>query len=199
MYSFDESSNGFACRILLAHSKGSRNMNALANSWGLWIARGIASIIFGVLTVLSPAASIAAIVMVYGIYALADGALMLGFAFRFEGSKAWYVVRGLLSIAAGVVALVFPGVTAFALYILVGAWAFTAGVAEIAIAITLRKGALAIAGVLSIIAGIVLIVMPIVGVLALMSFVAAYAVLNGALLIGLGIRIHKVDRTLLAA
>src|SRR5271166_2063639 len=68
--------------------KGRNVMDLLGRIWGMWVARGIASILFGVLTVVWPRASIAAIVLLFGIYALADGVVLLGFAFRAEGQKA---------------------------------------------------------------------------------------------------------------
>ncbi len=102
----------------------------------MWLVRGIASVIFGVLTIVNPGASIAALVVLYGIYALADGAFLLGFAFFGDGPKAPYVVRGLISIAAGVLTFLYPGLTATSLYILIGVWAIAAGVMEIVAAIS---------------------------------------------------------------
>jgi uncharacterized membrane protein HdeD (DUF308 family) len=174
-------------------------MNALARTWTMWIVRGIASAIFGVLTILQPGASIAVIVFVYGFYALADGALLLGFAFRHEGRKAPYVVRGLISIAAGLVAFLLPGPTALALYVLVGAWALAAGVAELALAVTFRKdgfrvSGLVMAGLLSVACGVALLALPLAGVLALIGVIAAYAIINGVALVVAGIRIHGLTR-----
>src|SRR5262249_9483746 len=101
-------------------------MSMLARSWAIWVVRGIASILFGVLTLVWPKTSIAAIIFIYGVYALSDGALLLGFAFRTEGSRSGYAVRGLVSIAAGAFAFTYPGLTAVSLYILIGAWAVVA-------------------------------------------------------------------------
>jgi len=97
-------------------------MDLLARSWGMWVLRGIASILFGVLTVVWPDASIAALVLIFGVYAFVDGAVLLGLGLLLEGRKAPYIVRGLLSIAAGVVTFVYPGLTALSLYVLVGVW-----------------------------------------------------------------------------
>jgi uncharacterized membrane protein HdeD (DUF308 family) len=60
--------------------------------------KGIASVIFGVLTLLRPGASLAALVLLHGVYALVDGAFLFGFAFRHEGPKAHYVMSGILSV-----------------------------------------------------------------------------------------------------
>lgn len=179
-------------------------MNALGRTWGMWLVRGIASVLFGVLMIMRPGVSIAALVFIYGVYAVADGALLLGFAFRSEGRKAPYVVRGLLSIAAGVIAFVFPGLTALSFYILIGAWALTVGAVELGIAIAARRegasvGGLVVAGVLSIACGAALLALPMAGVVALVGLIAAYAIVNGVVLIVASVRIHQLFSTPRAA
>jgi len=172
-------------------------MNMLARTGTIWIVRGIASVIFGVLTLLRPGASIAALVLLYGAYALVDGAFLLGFAFRREGPKAHYVVSGLLSVAAGALTFIYPGLTAISLYVLIGAWAVSSGVAELALAFTLRSeqvrvGGLVLAGFLSIASGVALFALPLAGIVAVLSLVTAYAIVNGVVLIAAGIRLHNV-------
>ena len=172
-------------------------MELLARSWGIWVVRGIASILFGVVTLVWPGVSIAAIVLMFGVYALADGVLLLSFGLRIPEGKTPYVVRGLLSVGAGVVTFVYPGLTAISLYILIGAWALTAGVAELAIAFAIRREAsnvvgLVLAGLLSMACGIALLALPLAGMIALIGFIAAYATLNGIILITAGVRIHNM-------
>jgi uncharacterized membrane protein HdeD (DUF308 family) len=167
----------------------------------MWIVRGIASILFGVITLMRPRASIAAMVLLFGIYALVDSGFLLGFAARFPGRKAPYIVRGLINACAGVLALVFPGLTALSLYILIGVWAVMAGATEIATAIALRKEAvsvspLVVAGVLSLVCGVDLLVLPAAGVIALLGLIAAYAMLNGIVFIVAGVRLHNLVRPL---
>jgi uncharacterized membrane protein HdeD (DUF308 family) len=179
-------------------------MNALARTWSMWVVRGIASVLFGVITLVKPGASIAAIVFLFGIYALADGALLVGFGSRYEGPKGPYIVRGLLSLAAGVLTFVYPGATAVSLYILIGLWAVAAGIAEIALAIAIRKEAtnvagLTVSGVLSLACGVALLALPMAGVVALLGVVAAFAIFNGVALIIAGFRVHSFFRALSAA
>jgi len=172
-------------------------MELLARSWGIWVVRGIASILFGVVTIVWPGASIAAIVLMFGLYALSDGALLLSFGLRLPDGKAPYVVRGLVSVAAGVLTFIHPGLTALSLYVLVGAWALTAGAAELAIAFAIRKEAakvvgLVFAGLLSMACGVALLALPLAGIVALIGLIAAYATLNGIILITAGVRIHNL-------
>ena len=178
-------------------------MSVRTRTWTIWIVRGIASILFGVLTVLWPGSSLAALILVYGAYALADGALMLGYGLRAEGQKAPYIWRGIVSVAAGVVAFAYPGVTAVSLYVLIGAWALTAGATEIALAVALGKEgfnvrSLVAAGILSILSGIALVALPMAGVVALLGLIAGYAVVNGIVLIAAGIQLHQVTQSLAA-
>ena len=176
-------------------------MTTLARSWGIWVVRGIVSILFGILTIFRPGASVAILVLLYGVFALCDGALLLSYAVRTEGRKAPYVFRGLVSIAAGVVAVLVPGLTAVSLYILIGAWAVVAGFTELFVAATIRKeaisvGALVFAGILAIACGIAMLVLPAAGVLALIGLIAGYAIVNGVALISAGIRIHGLMHVL---
>lgn len=171
-------------------------MNFLAKTGTIWAVRGIASVIFGVLTLLRPGASIAALVLLYGAYAFVEGAFLLGYAFRQAGPKAHYVASGLLSVAAGAITFFFPGLTAVSLYILIGAWAMATGVIELAIAVALRGafrvGGIVLAGLLSIACGVALLALPLAGVVALVGLIAAYATANGIFLIGTGIWLHNL-------
>ncbi len=170
-------------------------MNKIGN---MWIVQGIASLAFGILTLLSPGASIAALVTLFGLFALADGVFLFGFAFWQEGPKGRYLVRGLLSMAAAVFAFMHPTFTAISLYLLIAAWAISTGLAEILIALAMGKEArtdgLLLAGVISLAFGIMLFVLPFVGFLALVTFIALYALLNGATLIGAGARLRDLFR-----
>jgi uncharacterized membrane protein HdeD (DUF308 family) len=170
----------------------------------IWIIRGIASVIFGVLTFLRPGASIAALVLLYGVYALVDGAFLLGFAFRQEGPKAHYVVSGVLSVLAGALTFLYPGLTAISLYLLIGAWAVSTGLAELGLAFALRGddvhvGGLVFAGLLSIACGVALFALPLAGVIAVLGLVTVYAIVKGVLLIAAGVRLHNIVRPLHAA
>jgi uncharacterized membrane protein HdeD (DUF308 family) len=169
----------------------------------MWIVRGVASIVFGVLTILWPGASVTAMVYLFGIYALSDGALLLGFASQLDEGKGPYIFRGLLSVAAGVLTFMYPGPTAASLYILIAAWAIAVGATELWIAIALRKevsvGGLVFAGLASIACGVALLALPKAGIVALVSLIAAYAVVGGIALISAGVRIHNFVRPASAA
>lgn len=178
------------------------NVDQLAERWWALVVRGVAAILFGALTFALPGISLLVLLVLWAAYALVDGVLSVVLAAR--GARAgrrwgWLLFEGIASIAAGVVAVVWPGITAWALLMVIAAWAVLTGIAEIAIAIRLRRQLhgewlLALSGVLSIAFGVLLVAYPSAGVLAVLWMVGAYAILFGVLLIGLGWRLHAWHR-----
>lgn len=179
------------------------NVNALAARWWVLVIRGIAAILFGILAIVVPGASLLALVIIWGVYALVDGVFSLILAAR--GARAgrswgWLLFGGIVGIAAGVVAFAWPGITAMVLLFVIAFWAVLTGIAEIAAAIWLRREIsgewlLVTSGILSIIFGVLLLLFPGAGALAVVWMIGAYAIIYGALLIGLGVRLHRWDRS----
>jgi uncharacterized membrane protein HdeD (DUF308 family) len=174
-------------------------MNDFSKTWGIWIVRGIASLAFGILTIAMPAASITALVLVFGAYAFVDGAVMLGLAFREQRGRGMYILRGLLGMTAGVIAFVAPGLTAVSLYILIGVWALSTGAMELAVAITLRReipdlGWIGLTAVLALAVGVIMLALafPLIGMTALVGVIAVYAIVNGIALIAIGRHVHQL-------
>jgi uncharacterized membrane protein HdeD (DUF308 family) len=178
--------------------ENTRVTSAIANRWWAVVIRGVAAILFGILTFASPGTSLLAISVIFGIYAIVDGVFDMAFAWRraHEGRRwGWLVFEGLVGIGAGIAALAWPGLTAMVLLTLIAVWAVVTGVAEIAAAIRLRRHIqgewmLATGGVLSIIFGVLLLLFPTAGALVLMTMVGAYALVFGILLIALGVRLR---------
>jgi uncharacterized membrane protein HdeD (DUF308 family) len=109
------------------------------------------------------------------------------------------VLRGLVSLAAGVLALVFPGITALTLLMVIGAWAVVSGLFEVIMAIRLRKEIrgewlLALEGVASITFGILLFIAPLAGAIVLGLWVGAYALVLGGMLMGSAARLRRYER-----
>ena len=172
----------------------------LRKAWG-WIAlRGVFALIFGVMAVAMPGITLAILVMFWGAYALIDGvvALVAGFRIRESGKPLWaLIVLGLLGIAAGVIALVWPGLTALTLVWVIGLWAIAIGVLQIVAAIRFRKylegeWLHALSGVLSLLFGIVLMARPAAGVVALVWIIGGFAIMFGVVLIGMALRLRSL-------
>src|SRR5215510_6568420 len=124
-----------------------------AKKWWHLLLRGIVAILFGVLAFTMPGFTLLSLAVLYGVYALVDGALAVWFG---AGSRAWaFAVFGLVGIAIGLFTVYYPWVTAVALLYMIGAWAIVRGIFEIVTAIQLRheitdEWSLGFAGLLSI-------------------------------------------------
>jgi uncharacterized membrane protein HdeD (DUF308 family) len=163
---------------------------------GVWLAvRGVAAIIFGVLAVLWPGLTILALALLFGAFALVDGVSMLIDAFRGQRSgaqRAAYGLGGVLGVGAGLVTLLWPGITALVLVIMVGAWALVTGALDIWAATVVRPGWLLIlVGALSLIAGVLILLRPGAGALAIATVIGVYAIITGVLLLVETWRLHR--------
>jgi uncharacterized membrane protein HdeD (DUF308 family) len=173
----------------------------LTRGWWLMLLRGIAGILFGIAAFVWPGLTILALTLLYGVFALSDGILSLGAAFTGGGDRSiptwWLALIGLLGVAAGVVAFLWPGLTAFALIVIIGVWAVAIGVLEIIGAIWLREEIedewlLIVAGILSVLFGLAVLLRPGAGALALAWAVGAYALLSGALHVAFALRLKRL-------
>jgi len=117
---------------------------------------------------------------------------------RHAGPFPWGVfLAGLAGVAVGVVTFLYPGLTALALLYLIAAWAIVRGVFEIVAAFHLRRELenewlLALSGLLSVVLGVLLVVAPGAGVLAVLWWIGGFAIVFGILTILLGIRLKGV-------
>lgn len=177
-------------------------VNELSNNWG-WVAlRGAAAIVFGVLAFAWPGMTLVILTLFWGAYALLDGVLSLVGAFRMkdEGKPIWpLVLVGVLGIAAGILAFVWPEMTALILLLFIAAWAIVTGILQIAAAIRIRKvidneWLFILSGALSVVFGALMIWSPGAGALAVVWVIAAYSIFFGILLVALGFRLRSLSR-----
>ena len=175
------------------------DVGTLARNWWVVLLRGIAGILFGLATFFAPGISLAALVLVFGAFAFADGILAIITAIRRRGSSnRWWMMllHGLVGVAVGVVTFIWPDITALVLVYLIAAWALVTGGLEIAAAIRLRKvisdeWLLILSGLAAVALGIVLVFFPEPGALALVLLIGAYALVSGVLLIALAFRLRS--------
>jgi uncharacterized membrane protein HdeD (DUF308 family) len=175
----------------------------LTSQWGWILLRGVAAVVVGILAFAWPEPTLIALTLVWGIYALADGAfaLIAAFSIRINGKPVWSLaVLGVLGVALGVVTFIWPGLTALTLLMMIAAWAFLMGALQIVAAIRIRQlieheWFLALSGVISILFGGMLIFNPDAGARAVVWLIGGYAVLFGVLLIVLGIQFRRITKT----
>src|SRR6266536_2363236 len=174
----------------------------LSANWWVILLRGIVGVIFGVLAFVWPGATLLALVFVWGAYAILDGAFALYLTYLADRQqRRWwqYLLEGLAGIGAGIVAFGWPGITALALLYLIAAWAIVTGIVEIIAAVDLRKQIqnewlLGLAGVFSIIFGILVAAQPNAGAVAVVWTVGAYALFFGITLIVLAFRVRNMGK-----
>lgn len=173
-------------------------LEELTKHWWLLLLRGVAAIAFGILAFIWPGVTLFTLVILYGLFALIDGilALVAAFASRSQTVPRWWLVlTGILDIAAGLIAMFWPGITALVLILFIGAWAVVRGVMEILAAIQLRQQIegewlLVLAGALSMLFGLGVLIFPGTGALALVWLIAIYAIAIGLLMSMLALRLR---------
>jgi len=174
-------------------------LQTLGRNWWLVLLRGIAAIVFGLLAWAWPGVTLVTLVLFWGAYALVDGiaALVGGWKTKDHGKPMWTVVLvGIVGIAAGIFTFMQPGVTAIALLMLIAVWAIVQGVFEISAAIRLRKEIqnewlLILGGALSIAFGVLMILNPGAGAIAVLWLIGVFAVAYGVLLVMLSFKLKR--------
>jgi uncharacterized membrane protein HdeD (DUF308 family) len=173
------------------------------NGSSFLLIRGIVGVAIGALAILWPGITLAVLVGIFGFYAILDGItnLMLGLSRREPHTGSWaQAVQGVVGVCAGVLALLWPGVTALVLVLFIGAWAIVTGVLEIIAAVRLRRvisgeWLLALSGCMSVLFGILVFAFPGAGAVSIAWILGVYTVAAGMVLIMLGLRL----RTFVAA
>jgi uncharacterized membrane protein HdeD (DUF308 family) len=174
----------------------------LAVSWWAIVLRGAAAILFGLFALIFPPAVVTALVLLFGAYAILDGALNLAAAMRApQGGRrwGWLAFEGSVSLVIGLIAFFWPGPTAVALVYMFAFWALVTGIAKIAAAVRLRRQIrgewlLGLSGGLSVAFGILLFIVPGAGLVVIAICIGVYAIVFGALLVGLGLRLRAWSR-----
>jgi uncharacterized membrane protein HdeD (DUF308 family) len=169
----------------------------LARNWGWIVLRGVVAILFGIFAFIRPGITLSVLVLVWGIYAFADGllALFAAFKIRDEGRPLWpLIIVGLLGVAAGIATFMVPGMTAIVLLAFIAGWAVAMGVFQIVAAIRLRKvitneWLMGLSGLLSVAFGVLMFARPGAGALAVVWIIGWYAILFGLTLVTLGFRL----------
>ncbi|MFJ4028914.1 HdeD family acid-resistance protein [Paenarthrobacter sp. NPDC089989] len=163
--------------------------------------RGILAVLFGFAIAALPVSTVFALVFVFGVFAIVDGLTNIAHYF-YDPSRhsRWSLIGGFISIAAGLVAVAWPGMTAAALAVLIGLWALILGVSEIILAFAARSTMSGwpvwlLTGVVTALFGLLVILNPGLGFLAMAGFLAAFAVIAGLLLIVCGIRLRRGARS----
>ena len=174
-------------------------LDLLAKYWWTFLIRGLLAIAFGFIALVWPGITLMVLVVLFGIYVIVEGLFSIIAAFSNRATRSWWVLllEGLASLVIGCIAFIWPGITAVVLLIFIAIWAIFTGLLEIGAAVQLRKEMqgewiLALTGILSILIGIILIINPGAGALAVVWLIGVYAIIFGGLLTFLGLKFRKL-------
>lgn len=186
-------------RIPLSDGPKTEAMNdVLANNWWAVALRGIVAILFGIVAFAMPLITMLSLVLVFAVFSFIDG--VFGIVMSVRGARKgerwiWLFLNGVLGIAAGAVAVLWPGITVLAFVILVAAWALVSGIFMLISAFRLKldhgRVWLVIGGIASVVFGVLLVVSPVIGAFVLTFWIGAHAVVLGATLLVLAYKLRS--------
>jgi uncharacterized membrane protein HdeD (DUF308 family) len=180
-------------------SKSGGAMGTLwAHDWWVVLLRGIVAVLFGLLAFFLPSITLIVLVLLFGIFAIVDGILSFERAFSASSrneSWIWPTIVGVLGIAAGVAAFIWPGITALVLLYIIAAWALLTGIVEIIGTIRMRREIsdewlFVLGGVLSVLFGLLVFARPGVGAIAVVWLIGFYAIVLGIQRIAVAFRMR---------
>ena len=170
----------------------------LAQRWWAVGLRGILAIIFGLICLLTPGIALGAFVIVFAAYMFVDGVFAIISGIRAARSgDTWglLILEGVVDLAAGVIAILWPAITLVALIWIVAIWAIVSGALMLAAAFSLNldygRWWLALGGIASTVFGILLVIEPLIGAVVLTLWIGAYALVFGVFLLVLGFQLHS--------
>jgi uncharacterized membrane protein HdeD (DUF308 family) len=173
-------------------------------TWGGLALRGMVAIMFGILALARPGITVHGLVYLFGAFAFIDGIFALGASANVAQMQGrWWplLMVGFAGILVGVLSFAKPAATAVGLVYYIAVWAVVTGILEVAAAFRLRKvvqgeWTLAVGGLLSIAFGIIIVARPAAGMVSLVWLIGAYAIIFGALEIGLAFRLRGTQQRL---
>ncbi|HYK83609.1 MAG TPA: DUF308 domain-containing protein [Gemmatimonadales bacterium] len=173
--------------------------SAARHHWWLFLLRGIFAIVFGVLVLLWPAATVLLLMAFIAAYALVDGGVTLAYAFRLRASfDRWWVllIQGLISVAFGVLAFIHPALSLFYIVVSVSLWMFFASLALFMLAraqnaMGASSGWSVLGGILSLALAVAAVVYPWVTIAAVLGLIAWFALFVGMVQIVVAFRMRS--------
>ncbi len=175
----------------------------LTRHWWAVGLRGLLAIIFGILVLVAPGITLIVLIAFFGAYVLIDGIVAIYLAIRGRENNrnwGWLLVEGIAGVLIGIITFRWPGVTTFVLLAFIAAWAIITGVMEIFEAIELRRTInnewlLILSGAASVIFGLLLLLFPSAGALALVWLIGIFALIFGILLLVLAWRLRGMAQS----
>ncbi len=171
---------------------------SFARTWGVVVLRGVCGIVFGLIALFMPGITLWTLTITFAAYMLVDGVFTIAAGIRsatHHGRWGLLILEGVIDLIAGVVALTMPGLTVLVFVTVMGVWAIISGVLEIVAAFRLAgshgRWWLGLAGVVSVVWGVLLLLAPMTGAIVLAWWLGIYALLFGIALVVLGFQLRS--------
>lgn len=182
---------------LLTGRLGLQVVRQATGNWWIFMLRGVAAIVFGILVFLFPGLGLAFMLAFLGAWMALDGAGSIYQAVKGghpagERSRTWLWIDGIISLLAAAVILFAPGVSAIGLLIVTAAWFLLSGGARLMLAFRLSSVLLGLLGAMNILIGVWMLLRPGPGLLAVIWMVGLEAIVMGVIMIGLGWRLRRI-------
>jgi uncharacterized membrane protein HdeD (DUF308 family) len=179
-----------------------QRLSTFAANWRALALRGLAALLFGLVVLFWPGAILAVLTLLFGVYALVDGGVVLAPALRTsdQGTRRWLpLAEGAAGVIAGLVALFWPAMTASGLLYVIAGWAVATGILKVATTIVLRSEVengwlLAGSGALSVLFGAILAALAGSDLPSLAPLIGVFAMVVGLALIVLAFRTRDRQR-----
>jgi uncharacterized membrane protein HdeD (DUF308 family) len=183
-------------------SRYQQRLSTFAANWRALALRGLVALLFGLVVLFWPGLVLTVLALLFGIYAAVDGAITFVPALRSSDrgtQRSLPLAEGVVGIIAGLVALLWPGLSASGLVYVIAVWAVATGVLKILTAVRLRAQVengwlLAGSGALSVLFGTVLVVLAGSDVPFLAPFIGGFAVVVGLALVVFAFRLRERER-----
>lgn len=172
----------------------------LSDNWWVLLLRGIVAILFGILTFARPGITLATLVLLFGLFALADGLLASYTAVTHRHDREnWgmLLLGGLVGIGVGILTWVSPSITALALVFYIAIWAIATGALAVVAGIRLRhviqgEWRLVLAGVVGLAFGVFLMARPGAGAISVVWMIGSFAFVFGIANLALAFKMRSV-------
>ncbi|HEX6709942.1 MAG TPA: HdeD family acid-resistance protein [Rubrobacter sp.] len=168
----------------------------ISGNWWALLLRGIAALLFGLAALFWPGITLYVLIIFFGAYAVVDGVFAFVAGIRGSGGRRWvFLAEGVLGVLAGLIALLYPGITAFVLLYVIAFWAIFTGLMRMVMAVWLRREIenewlMVLSGAVSVLFGVLLAALPGAGLLSLVWLIGIYELIFGVALIVLGFEVR---------
>jgi len=167
------------------------------------IARGVLALAVGIIALAWPQVTVLALVILFAVYMFIAAGLqaMQAFSSAKAGPVFGHLLLGLVDIAAGVIALAWPGPTALVLVLIVGIWAIIGGLVEIGAAFRAgepggTRAMFILGGLVTVAFGVVLCARPGLGAITLAILFGLFSLIYGGWALARGIELRRTGETL---